>query len=84
MDWKSYRSFSLSFAAFEGFEMTTVSAAILCPAVCVSDVIRKARLYGKSINYFRNPAFFALIGKGSKPAVFVPGRAQIQSKNMLL
>ena len=29
-------------------------AAILCPAVCISDVINKAKTCGKSINYVTN------------------------------
>ena len=38
----------MSKSTLESRENTTVSAAILCPAACISDVINTARICGKS------------------------------------
>ena len=36
---------------FESCENISMAAAILCPAVCVSDLMNKARMSGKSIKF---------------------------------
>ena len=41
-------------------ENVTLSAAILCLAVCITDVTNKAGLCGKSIKYVTRHAFCAL------------------------
>ena len=38
-------------STFESRKNTTVSAAILCPEVCINDVMNKAGMRGKSIIY---------------------------------
>ena len=45
---------------FETYENTTMSAAIFCPAVCVSDVMNKASMCVRSIKYVRSQPFSAL------------------------
>ena len=46
-----YRQFRLLKLTFEERDNTAVNAAILCPAVCVCDVISRARICGVSIKY---------------------------------
>ena len=41
----------------------TMSAAILCPAVCTSDVTNKAGMYGKCIQYVTSQRFSAFHGR---------------------
>ena len=45
---------------------TTVSAAILCPAVWNSDVTTKAGMFGESIKYVTNQPFFFPLFTGQK------------------
>ena len=49
---------------FENRKNTTLSAAIFCPAVCISDVINRAGMCGKCVRYIiirHEPAFFCLL-----------------------
>ena len=45
---------------FESCKNMTTNAAVLCPAVLISDVMNKAGLCGKSIKYIMSQPFSAL------------------------
>ena len=60
---------------------TTVGAAILCPAVCVSDVIKKAGLRGKRIKYVTRQPISPSATVESEPTWPGPEELKFQVKN---
>ena len=44
---------------FESRKNTTVSAVIMCPVVCISDVMNKMEMCGKKYHIRHKPAFMA-------------------------
>ena len=48
---------------FDIHKNTTAMAAMLCPAVCISDFIIKADMCVKMIKHVTNQAFLLFIGK---------------------
>ena len=51
---KIHRSFSVDFLSIKNWHMKScenVSTSILCPMVCISDVINKASMCSRSINF---------------------------------
>jgi len=64
-----------------GCENMTVSAAILCPAVCISDIRCKAGVCGKSIKYVSQPfKFRSLLVKSKQIWLHPERRRSIQCK----
>ena len=69
---------------FESRENTTVSAAFLCKAVCISDVINKADMCGKSIAYVTSQPFSAHDWSKSEPTWLLPEELKFEAKNTFL
>ena len=42
---------------------TPVRVTILCPAICISDAVNKARVQGKGVNYVISQVFLLFIHK---------------------
>ena len=51
---------------FKSHDNTTVSAAILCPAVCISDVIKKAGMCGRCMNTVIRQVVFPALHRKKK------------------
>ena len=62
---------------------TTMSAAIVCSAVCISDVINNAGIGSKVIKYIMSQPFLLFFGE-ERTKVAAPWRAQIRSKKVVL
>ena len=69
----------------ENRENTTVSAAILCSAVCVSDVVNKGGTCGKSMKYVTNQSFlFCSSLVKSEPKWPRPKEPKIEAKKYFI
>ena len=75
-----FSSCLLEIERLQSRENTTVSAAIFCPVVCISDVISKTGTCRKSIKYVKNQLFLLFIGK-ARSNVTVRWGGRIRNKN---
>ena len=60
-------------------ESTSESAAILCRAACVSDVIKKAGMCGRSAKYVTNEVFVSTLVK-KEPTWLLPEELRLEAK----
>ena len=59
-----------------------MSAAIVCPAVCVSYIINKAGMYGKSINYISDMNKAGMYGKSINYISDIMNKAGLCGRNI--